>query len=173
MSYIGMFAPDGATQQHGQATLPQRRFSPGAVGGLDGPGNLGPEHAGALSLVYGTFADAESAQRGYQHFTDAQRGLLDAPGFLRWMSFADGPHGYGLGLWRSAEDAVAFARGSQHQQLVAEQRRTPFEYSQFAGIWTAHVIGRRTFACPTCSAATASPSTSCPACGTPLDDGFS
>jgi hypothetical protein len=172
MSAIGMFAPDSATQEHGQAELPQRRFSPGAVGGLDGPGNLGPENAGALSLVYGTFADATSAQRGYQHFTDAQVGLLNAPGFLRWMSFADGPHGYGLGLWRTADDAVAFARGSQHQRLVAEQRSRPFEYSQFAGIWTAHTIGRRTFACPSCSATTAAPATRCSACGHPLDDGL-
>jgi hypothetical protein len=172
MSSIGTFPPDHETLEYGQALLPQRRFSPGAVGALDGPGNLGPESAGALSLVYGTFPDTGSAQRGYHRFTDAQRGLLDAPGFLRWMSFADGPRGYGLGLWRSAGDAVAFARGTLHQRLVEEQRRTPFEYSQFAGIWTAHTIGRRTFACPTCAETTAAPASSCRACGTSLSDGF-
>jgi hypothetical protein len=172
MSAVLSFAPDAITQEYGRSTLPQRRLSPGAVGGLDGPGNVGPEHAGALSLVFGTFADSDSAQRGYQRFADAQCGLLDAPGFLRWISFADGPHGYGLGLWRTADDASGFARGRLHQQLVQEQREKPFEYSQFAGIWTAHQIGRRTFTCPSCQATAAAPSHTCPSCGAALDDGF-
>ena len=172
MTSIGMFPPDSATQAYGQELLPRRRFTPGAVGGLDGPGNAGPEQAGALSLVYGTFADNASAQRGYQRFTEAQCGLLDAPGFLRWITFADGPHGYGLGLWRTGDDAAGFARGALHQRLVAEQRRTPFEYSQFAGIWTASQIGRRTFTCPACSATTTAPADSCRHCGALLNDGL-
>jgi hypothetical protein len=172
MTSISNFPPDSSTQAYGMERLPARRFTPGAVGGLDGPGNLGPEKAGALSLVYGTFADHASAQRGYQRFTEAQCGLLETPGFLRWLTFADGPHGYGLGLWSSADDAAAFARGSLHQALVAEQRRAPFEYSQFAGIWTASQIGRRTFSCPQCAATTTAPADKCRQCGTRLDDGL-
>jgi hypothetical protein len=42
MSDIGMFPLDSATHAYGQAILPQRRFSPGAVGGLDGPKTLVP-----------------------------------------------------------------------------------------------------------------------------------
>jgi hypothetical protein len=167
------FPPSAETIAYGQQVLPQRRMTPGAVGGLDGPaGPLGPESAGALTLAFGAFAEDASAQRGYQYFTDIQRSMLDAPGFVRWISFADGPHGYGLGFWRTADEAHAFVRGEAHRAAVAAQHRDPFEYSQFAGIWTAHTIGRRTMHCPSCGGRAAVPATSCPNCGRHLDDGF-
>lgn len=173
MSDVRAFAPTQETIEYGSRVLPQRRMTPGHVGGLDGPeGNAGPEQAGALTLVYGSFADAESAQRGFRSFTDAQRALLETPGFLRWLSFADGPHGYGLGLWRGAADADAFARGSFHRRIVAEQRREPFEYSQFAGVYTAERASRRTYSCPGCRTVTAAPARGCDGCGRTLDDGF-
>ena len=167
------FPPDADTVAYGQRVLPQRRMSPGSVGGLDGPeGPLGPELAGALTLTFGAFKEDSQAQRGYRHFTDMQHAMLSAEGFIRWLSFADGAHGYGLGLWRSADDAVAFVRGEQHRNAVAEQRRSPFEYSQFAGIWTAHTIGRRTLHCPACTGRVVAPARTCGGCGRQLDDGF-
>lgn len=167
------FAPNEETMAFGSLILPQRRMTPGAVGGLDAPGiPLGPERAGALSLAYGSFADDASAQRGYRAFADIQRAMLTAPGFIRWISFADGPHGYGLGLWRSPEDALAFVRGPQHRAAVADQHREPFEFSQFAGIWSAHTIGRRTMHCPTCHGRAVAPAQMCTGCGRRLDDGF-
>lgn len=170
---IRSFPPDADTIEHGQRILPQRRMTPGVIGGLDGPaGFVGPESAGALTLTYGSFADNASAQRGYRSFTDIQRDMLSADGFIRWFSFADGAHGYGLGLWDTAEHATAFVRGKQHRAAVNEQQRNPFEYSQFAGIWSAHTIGRRTFHCPSCRARTAAPASSCRGCGRRLDDGF-
>jgi heme-degrading monooxygenase HmoA len=172
MTAVQAFAPDTETLEYGAVQLPERRWTPGAVGCVDGPGNLGPEHAGALSLVFGSFSDAEKAQRTYRRFTDAQCAVRDAPGFMRWFSFVDGPHGYGLGWWRSAADAEAFARGPLHRELVREQRAEGLEYSQFAGIWTAHAVGRRNYYCPSCSAVTAAPGTFCTGCGTPLHDGF-
>jgi hypothetical protein len=172
MTAVQAFPPEPETMTYGQSQLPKRRFTPGAVGGLDGPGNLGPEHAGALSLVYGSFASSGSAQHGYRRFTDAQSGLLDAPGFLRWISFSDGPHGYGLGLWRSTEDAISFARGTLHRELVNEQRHEQFEYSQFAGIWSAHTLGARSFYCPSCKSITTAPASTCGGCGAAIDDGF-
>jgi hypothetical protein len=102
----------------------------------------------------------------------ARCGLLEAPGFIRWIWFSDGPHGYALGLWRSPEDAVAFARGALHQELVREQREQGNEYSQFAGIWAAHTVGRRNYYCPDCGAITNAPATVCSGCGEALDDGF-
>jgi hypothetical protein len=101
-----------------------------------------------------------------------QRAMLSAAGFIRWFSFADGSHGYGLGLWRTADDAIAFVRGNHHRAAIAEQHRTPFEYSQFAGIWTAHTIGRRTMHCPSCSGRAVAPDPACGGCGRRLDDGF-
>lgn len=170
---VRAFPPTADTMEYGARMLPERRMTPGAVGGLDGPaGPLGPELAGALTLAYGSFADDESAQRGYRAFTDIQRTMLDADGFIRWFSFADGPHGYGLGLWRTAEAAHAFVRGQHHRDAVAEQHRDPFEYSQFAGIWTAHTIGRRTLHCPDCHGRAVAPADACGGCGRRLDDGF-
>jgi hypothetical protein len=167
------FPPTPEIMAYGQEMLPRRRMTPGAVGGLDGPGGpLGPELAGALTLTYGSFAADASAQRGYRAFTDIQRDMLSADGFLRWFSFADGPHGYGLGLWRTADQALTFVRGSAHKAAVAAQHRTPFEYSQFAGIWTAHTIGRRTMHCPECGGRAVVPAQNCTGCGRRLDDGF-
>lgn len=167
------FPPNAETMAYGQRVLPQRRMTPGAVGGLDGPaGPLGPEHAGALTLTFGSFAEDERAQRGYRHFADMQSAMLSADGFVRWFSFADGPHGYGLGLWRTGEEALAFVRGQHHRAAVAEQHRTPFEYSQFAGIWVAQTIGRRTLHCPDCGGRAVAPAQVCGGCGRRLDDGF-
>ncbi|MFN2518249.1 MAG: antibiotic biosynthesis monooxygenase [Jatrophihabitantaceae bacterium] len=171
MAIAGMFPPDPETMRYGAQTLPTRRMSPGAVGGLATADNAGPEQAGALSLVFGSFADRESAQRGYRAFTDAQRSVLDAPGFLRWHSFADGPHGYGLGWWHSAEEATAWARGAHHRAVVREQRTSPFELSQFASIWIPATRTRRTFSCPSCHATIDAAHPTC-TCGEQLDDGF-
>jgi heme-degrading monooxygenase HmoA len=171
MATAGMFPPDDDTMKYGVQTLPTRRMSPGAVGGLTTGGNPGPEQAGALVLVFGSFADSDSAQRGYRAFTDAQRSVLDAPGFFRWLSFADGPHGYGLGWWRSAEDATAWVRSAHHRAIVREQRASPFELSQFASIWTPVTSTRRTFSCPACHATVDASELKC-TCGEVLDDGF-
>jgi hypothetical protein len=167
------FPPDAETAAYGRQVLPTRRWTPGAVGGLDGPeGPIGPEAAGALTLTYGAFVDDASAQRGYRHFADMQKAMLAADGFVRWFSFVDGPHGYGLGLWRTAEQASSFVRGAAHRAAIAEQHRQPFEFSQFAGIWSAHTIGRRTMHCPTCNGRAVAPSALCSGCGRRLDDGF-
>jgi hypothetical protein len=168
------FPPTVETMEYGARVLPQRRMTPGAVGGLDGPaGPLGPEAAGALTLTFGSFAADESAQRGYRHFTDIQQQMLSAPGFIRWFSFADGPHGYGLGQWTSTDHALAFVRGARHRAAVSEQQQRPFEYSQFAGVWAAHTIGRRTLYCPDCGSRAVAPAADCTGCGRHLDDGFS
>jgi len=167
------FPPNAETAAYGDHVLPTRRWTPGAVGALDGPGGaLVPELAHALTLTYGAFADDASAQRGYRHFTDMQKAMLSADGFIRWFSFVDGPHGYGLGLWRSVDQAAAFVRGATHRAAVTEQHRNPFEYSQFAGIWGAHVMGRRTLHCPSCGGRAVAPVSACSGCGRRLDDGF-
>jgi heme-degrading monooxygenase HmoA len=171
MATAGVFAPDQETASYGARTVPDRRLTPGMVGGLAGPANAGPEQVGALSLVYGSFADCSSAQQGFRAFAEAQRSLLAAPGFLRWLSFADGPHGYGLGWWRSADDATAWARSRIHRDFVSAQRRAPFELSQFAGIWTAHHTGSRAYFCPRCRSRVVATAGACD-CGEPLDDGF-
>jgi hypothetical protein len=168
---IASFPPDDASRAAGQA-VPGTRITPGVVSALDGPVPAGPEAAGALTLLHTTFVDSEGAQRAYRNFATMKEDFRSRPGFIRWLTFNDGPHGYALGLWRTTEDVGRFVAGAAHQAMVAEQRGRPFEYSQFAGVWAAHGVGRRVLYCDQCSAATVAPAGNCSACANTLDDPF-
>jgi heme-degrading monooxygenase HmoA len=168
---IASFPPSEASKA-ASAAVPGTRLTPGVVSALDGPTPAGPEQAGALSLLHTTFASDEGAQRGYRNFAVMKDGFRTMPGFLRWLTFNDGPHGYALGLWRSPDDIATFVTGDAHQAMVREQRDRPFEYSQFAGVWTAQSLGRRMLYCAVCGAATAAPTAACASCGQSLLDPF-
>jgi hypothetical protein len=172
MTKIASFPPDEASMAASHA-VPGTRITPGVVSALDGPTLAGPEEAGALTLLHTTFIRDDGAQRGYRNFAAMKADFRIRPGFLRWLTFNDGPHGYALGLWRNVDDVTAFIAGAAHQAMVREQRERPFEHSQFAGVWAAHTIGRRNLYCEQCGAATAAPATSCSGCSAPLGDPFS
>jgi hypothetical protein len=139
---------------------------------LDGPVPAGPEAAGALTVLHTTFAHDDGAQRGYQNFATIKDHFRDDPGFVRWLTFNDGPHGYALGFWRTVDDVLGFVRSDAHRAMIREQHERPFEYSQFAGIWTAHTVGSRYLYCARCHQRTAAPAASCHACGSGLHDPF-
>ena len=168
---IASFPPNDASKA-ASAAVPGTRMTPGVVSALDGPSTAGPENAGALTLLHTTFTSNESAQRGYRNFAGVKDDFRTMPGFLRWLTFNDGPHGYALGLWRTPQDVAAFVAGTAHQAMVREQRERPFEHSQFAGVWTAHGVGRRMIYCAQCGVATQAPTTACSACHATLDDPF-
>lgn len=168
---IASFPPDEVSRAASHA-VPGTRVTPGVVSALDGPALAGPEQAGALTLLHTTFADSARAQRAYQNFATMKEDFRTRPGFLRWLTFNDGPHGYALGLWRTPDDVQAFVAGAAHQAMVREQRERPFEYSQFAGVWAAHTVGRRTLYCERCDAPTPAPAAACASCSNPLDDPF-
>jgi hypothetical protein len=168
---IAPFPPDETSRAAQQAVV-GTRVTPGVVSALDGPTPAGPEAAGALTLLHTTFADDVGAQRGYRNFAAIKADFQDRPGFIRWLTFNDGPHGYALGMWRSVDDVVEFVRGGAHRSMVREQRDHPFEYSQFAGIWTAHTVGRRTIYCEQCQRPNHAPAHMCAACGNRLEDPF-
>ena len=168
---IGVYPPDEESRAAAQA-VPGTRVTPGAVTALDGPELAGPEAAGALTLLHTTFANNGGAQRAYRNFATVKHDFRSRPGFLRWLTFNDGPHGYALGLWRTTDDVAAFLAGGAHQSMVREQRERPFEYSQFAGVWAAHRMGRRMLYCPRCNVPTAAPARYCRNCNLALDDPF-
>jgi hypothetical protein len=168
---IGIFAPDAESLAAAQGVA-GTRITPGVVTALDGPGSAGPEAAGALTLLHTTFANSAGAQRGYRNFAAIKADFHDRPGFLRWLTFGDGPHGYALGLWRSVGDVEEFVAGTMHRSMVREQRERPFEYSQFAGVWAAHTVGRRTLYCERCQTGTPAPAGACSNCGNALEDPF-
>ncbi|GAC1611479.1 MAG: hypothetical protein NVS3B26_24750 [Mycobacteriales bacterium] len=171
MTTIDSFPPD-ATSKAASHAVPGTRITPGVISALDGPGLAGPEAAGALTLLHTTYTSDERAQRGYRNFAAMKGDFRTRPGFLRWLTFNDGPHGYALGLWRTPDDVTGFIAGAAHQGMVREQRERPFEHSQFAGIWAAHALGRRMIYCDQCGAATAAPTASCSNCAAPLHDPF-
>lgn len=168
---IAVFPPD-ETSRGAQQAVPGTRLTPGVVSALDGPTPAGPEAAGALTLLHTTFADDAGAQRGYRNFAAIKTDFRTRPGFLRWFTFNDGPHGYALGLWRTVDDVIDFVRGDAHRAMALEQHEQPFEYSQFAGIWAAHTVGRRTIYCQRCQQPNPAPAHQCTRCGNPLEEPF-
>ena len=172
MTKIDSFPPD-ATSMTASHAVTGTRITPGVVSALDGPTLAGPEAAGALTLLHTTFTSDEGAQRAYRNFATMKADFHTRPGFLRWLTFNDGPHGYALGLWRRVDDVTTFISGVAHQAMVREQRDRPFEYSQFAGIWAAHAVGRRMLYCERCGTATAAPTANCSGCAAQLHDPFS
>jgi heme-degrading monooxygenase HmoA len=171
MATATSFPPNDANRAAQQA-VPGARATPGVVGALSGSLAVGPEAAGALILLHTTFADDEGAQRGYRLFTEIKTHMLASPGFLHWFTFSDGPNGYALGLWRTPEEATAFVRSDAHRAMAREQQQRPFEYSQFAGMWTTAHPGTRSIYCERCHQPTAAPAERCASCANGLDDTF-
>lgn len=170
MALAGVFPPNEASRA-ANAGIPTR-FTPGVVAAIDGPERLGPEAAGALTLLHVTFAGDDDAQRGYREFAAIKPAFCSQPGFIRWLTFSDGVDTYTLGLWRSVDDVLGFVRSDAHRAAARAQREDGFEYSQFAGVWAAHTLSPRNLHCENCHTADAAPARQCSACGNPLDDSF-
>ena len=170
MAIVSSFPPDQASREASQG-IPTR-LTPGVVVAIDGPQRLGPEAAGALTLLHVTFADNDSAQRGYQHFAAIKPEFCGLPGFIRWLTFSDGDDTYTLGLWRTVDDVMSFVHSDSHRDVAAEQIANPFEYSQFAGVWSLHTMTPRSIYCENCHTSTTAPTTNCKTCGNQLDDTF-
>jgi heme-degrading monooxygenase HmoA len=170
LTKVGVFPPDEASRA-ANAGIPTR-FTPGVVTAIDGPERLGPEAAGALTLLHVTFSDDAKAQRAYREFAAIKPAFCSRPGFIRWLTFSDGVDSYTLGLWRSADDVMDFIRSDAHRAAARAQRHDQFEYSQFAGVWTAHSVGSRTLYCDRCAQPTVAPARACAACANALDDSF-
>jgi heme-degrading monooxygenase HmoA len=155
------------------ATIPGIRLTEGAVLGVDGPeGHLGPEAAGCVMVLHSTLADPDGAARFWDVSADVVAAAAEAPGLIRFIGFDDGLSGYGVGWWRTEEDARAFARGQAHRDAVREQYRTGFEYTQFAGLWGPMVVGHRDVYWERCGARTRMPAEAYSAYGNEVVDVF-
>ncbi len=152
--------------------IPGARFTPGMVVGFDGPGGHGPEKAGAIVILHMTAADADATQIFYKKTNALKQLLQDAPGFIRMFSLFDGLSGYAIAFWRSADDAAAFARGPAHAKTAREFHERPYQYSQFAGIWSVESMHPRRIYCDRCHAPTDAPADACSKCGNRLVDVF-
>ena len=156
------------------AAIPRLSITPSILVTQQGPGEdgqLGPEAAGAILLLQATFA----TQEGANHFWDAATGLMellaDAPGFIRRYSFPDGPTITLLALWRTADDAHAFASRPEHRAAVRGLYKEGWQHTHFSAIWELHHNHGRIAFCA-CGAATPVTDGACQACGEPLFDVF-
>ena len=155
------------------AAIPGVRFNQGVIVGQDGPDpQLGPESAGAILVLHMTVVDETAADRFWRVTTAVKQTLPTAAGFIRLFSFFDGPSGYLVAFWRSAEQARAFAASPVHRDAMTALGRERFEYSHFVGLWTAQTVHRRNLYCLDCEAVTPAPAATCQGCAAPLDDVF-
>jgi heme-degrading monooxygenase HmoA len=144
-----------------------------ALNTQDGPcGELGPESAGAILLLQGTFADRTRFEGFWAQAVSVMTTLEKAPGFIRRYTFADGPHYTLVALWRSVEDAYAFFGTPEHQAAMHSTFEQRWNYTHFAGLWQVVVPRERLFFCQVCDGVTPSGQGRCDTCGTPLPDPF-
>lgn len=166
-------APPPAEAITAMTAIERLRIVPAMLNTQAGPeGHLGPESAGAILLLQGTFADEGRFTEFWMTVVDLMTQLAEAPGFIRRYNFADGPHYTLIALWRSVEDAHAFFRSERHQAAMRETFRRRWNYTHFAGLWQVAAPKQRLFFCQSCDGITPSTASHCSACGAPLPDPF-
>lgn len=149
------------------------RIEPVVLNTQSGPdGHLGPEAAGAILILQGTFADEERFAEFWTYVVELMTLLATAPGFIRRYNFADGPHYTLMAWWRSVEDAHAFFARPEHQTAMRATFDRRWQYTHFAGLWQTVEQRQRLFFCQHCDAITASTELSCSGCGSLLEDPY-
>jgi heme-degrading monooxygenase HmoA len=153
------------------ASIAGVQIAPTILATQPGPdAHLGPEAAGAILMLQATFVDAEGAARFWQAAVPLMALLESAPGFIRRYSFPDGPSITLLALWRSADDAKAFARTPEHRAAVRDLYRQRWQYSHFSAIWEMTANHGRLVFCTQCPAITPAADGVCNGCGADLLD---
>ena len=155
------------------AAIPGFEVSPTILATQRGPdGDLGPEAAGAILLLQATFAEAAKAAQFWTVAAQLTELLADAPGFIRRYSFADGPTINLFALWRTADDAKAFAATPEHLEAMRRLDEERWEYSHFAAIWEISSNRDRIVYCVECEGVTPATAGSCAECGAAFTDPF-
>lgn len=148
-------------------------FAPTMLSTQRGPdAQHGPEAAGAVLLLQGTFVDASCAEEFWRSAAVLTERLSVAPGFIRRYNFTDGPHFTSFALWRTAADAHAFFASDAHQAAMRELFRRRLVYTHFAALWQLTSPRQRLMFCQQCEGVTPSTEHACSGCGTELIDPF-
>jgi heme-degrading monooxygenase HmoA len=169
-----LVAPPPGEAIAAMSAIPRLAIAPSILVTQQGPGEdgrAGPEAAGAVLLLQATFATTEGAERFWSAAIPLMTLLAEAPGFIRRFSFPDGPTINLLALWRTVDDAEAFARSPEHRAAVAGLYREGWQYTHFSAVWALHHGHDRIAFCP-CGTATPVLDRACSACGSPLFDQF-
>jgi heme-degrading monooxygenase HmoA len=153
--------------------IPGTAITPTILATQAGPdGHLGPEAAGAVLLLQATFVSEEGAAGFWAAAVPLMEALADAPGFIRRFSFPDGPTITLIALWRTLDDAQAFAASPRHRAAVRELYAKRWQYSHFSAVWELASSHDRVVFCTECDAVTPASAGACSACGTPFVDVF-
>jgi heme-degrading monooxygenase HmoA len=134
--------------------------------------HLGPESAGAILILQGTFAEEAAFREFWTQVVELMALLANATGFIRRYSFADGPHYTLMAWWRSIEDARAFFARPEHQAAMRKTFERRLNYTHFAGLWQMANPRQRLFFCQTCDGVIPSTESGCTGCGSPLHDPY-
>jgi heme-degrading monooxygenase HmoA len=155
------------------AAIPRSQIAPIVLGTQQGPeGHLGPEAAGAILMLEATFTDPDGSAAFWKALVPLFELLESAPGFIRRYGFADGPRNMLIALWRTADDARAFAARPEHRAAVRDLYRQRWQHSHFAGIWELTTSHDREIFCPGCQAVTPAARLRCGGCGAGLADAY-
>ena len=147
--------------------------SPGILAVQQGPDrHLGPEAAGAILVLQATFVDEAKFGEFWQSAIDLMELLADASGFIRRYNFTDAGHYTLIAFWRTMADAQAFFEREEHQAAMGELFRNRWQYSHFASLWECPTPRRRLIFCQHCDAVNPSSESTCPACGTEIEDPY-
>jgi heme-degrading monooxygenase HmoA len=134
--------------------------------------HLGPEGAGAMLLLQATFVDEHRAAAFWGVVAQLLEQLAEAPGFIRRVNFADGPHYTLIAWWRTAADAHAFFATDEHQAAMHALYRERWQYSHFAGLWEVSTPRQRVIFCQECEGITPMTERNCNGCGIELFDPY-
>jgi ribosomal protein L40E len=153
--------------------IPGAAITPTILATQAGPdGHLGPEAAGAVLMLQATFVDPDGAAGFWAAAVPLMEALAEAPGFIRRFSFPDGPSITLIALWRTLEDAKAFAASPRHRAAVRDLVAKRWQYSHFSALWELASSHDRVVFCPECDAVTPASAGACRKCGTAFLDVF-
>ncbi len=138
--------------------------------GATADGQLGPEAAGAVLMLQATFDRPDGAAGFWAAAVPLLSLLATAPGFIRRYSFPDGPSITLIVLWRTADDARAFAATPEHRAAVRDLYGQRWQYSHFSAIWELTSHHGRIIFCDRCDGITPASAGICGTCGADLVD---
>lgn len=153
---------------------PGVHMTPGATLCVEGRGaeHLGPEAAGAVTVLLGVLADPAKAESFWGRAMEVALGAQDHDGFIRLLGFGDGIMHYALIFWRTPEAAAAYQQGMVHSAASRAQRATGEQYNHFAATFTLQEKRDRHAHCDRCAATVTLPADCCPSCANDLIDAF-
>lgn len=163
--------PPPADAIAGMVAIPGVQITPTILATQSGPdGDRGPEDAGAVLMLQATFRTEEGAAAFWDAAVPLMALLAESPGFIRRYSFPDGPAITLFALWRTIDDARAFAARPEHRAAVHELFANGWQHTHFAGVWELATNHGRVVFCPGCNQASPATAAACPGCGQSLAD---